>query len=103
MTYEQVKGLKPAQFKRLCGVRPETFEQMVRVVHGARQEIPFSFLESVSAGGGAYLLLRLVGLARITTSPHLRLPLEEPFCPKTEGNQSIAKVQALFFCFLKNL
>jgi Helix-turn-helix of DDE superfamily endonuclease len=39
MTYEQVKDLKPSQFKRLCGVRPETFEQMVRVVHAARQEL----------------------------------------------------------------
>ena len=39
MTYEQVKDLKPSQFKRLCGVRPETFEQMVRVVHEARQEL----------------------------------------------------------------
>jgi hypothetical protein len=39
MTYEQFKDLKPAQFKRLCGVRPETFEQIVRVVHEARQEL----------------------------------------------------------------
>jgi Helix-turn-helix of DDE superfamily endonuclease len=38
MTYEQVKDLKPSQFKRLCGVQPETFEQMVRVVHEARTE-----------------------------------------------------------------
>lgn len=29
MTYEQVKNLKPEDFKRLCGVRPETFAQMV--------------------------------------------------------------------------
>lgn len=32
MTYEQVKNLKPEDFKRLCGVRPETFNQMVEVV-----------------------------------------------------------------------
>jgi Helix-turn-helix of DDE superfamily endonuclease len=38
MPYEQVKDLKPSQFKRLCGVQPETFEQMVQVVHQARQE-----------------------------------------------------------------
>jgi hypothetical protein len=25
MTYEQVQDLKPDAFKRLCGVRPETF------------------------------------------------------------------------------
>lgn len=29
MTYEQVKHLKPAEFKRLCGVRLETFDKMV--------------------------------------------------------------------------
>jgi len=32
MTYEQVKNLKPGDFKRLCGVRRETFSQMVEVV-----------------------------------------------------------------------
>jgi hypothetical protein len=32
MSYEQVKHLKPADFKRLCGVTPETFEQMVKVM-----------------------------------------------------------------------
>jgi hypothetical protein len=32
MTYEQVKNLKPEDFKRLCGVRRETFTQMVSVV-----------------------------------------------------------------------
>ena len=29
MTYEQVQDLKPEAFKRLCGVRPETFAEMV--------------------------------------------------------------------------
>lgn len=32
MSYEQVKNLKAEDFKRLCGVRPETFTQMVEVV-----------------------------------------------------------------------
>lgn len=32
MTYEEVKGLKPAEFKRLSGVRPETFAAMVEVL-----------------------------------------------------------------------
>lgn len=32
MTYEQVKSLKSEDFKRLCGVRPETFRQMIEVV-----------------------------------------------------------------------
>ena len=32
MSYEQVKNLEPNEFKRLCGVTPETFKQMVKVV-----------------------------------------------------------------------
>ena len=32
MSYEQVKDLPPAAFKRYCGVRPETFHRMVEVV-----------------------------------------------------------------------
>lgn len=32
MTHEQVKNLKPIDFKRLCGLRSETFNQMVKVV-----------------------------------------------------------------------
>jgi hypothetical protein len=32
MTYEEVKNLKPTEFKRFCGVHQETFEQMVKVV-----------------------------------------------------------------------
>lgn len=32
MTYKQVKDLKPEVFKRLCGVGPETFTQMVSVL-----------------------------------------------------------------------
>ncbi len=35
-TYEQIKHLKPAQFRRACGVQPETFEQMVSVITQAR-------------------------------------------------------------------
>lgn len=34
MSYEQVKDLSPAGFKRYCGVRPETFRKMVEVVSG---------------------------------------------------------------------
>ena len=37
MTYEQVKSLKPEDFKRLCGVRPETFNQMLEVVRSPSQ------------------------------------------------------------------
>jgi Helix-turn-helix of DDE superfamily endonuclease len=32
MAYEQVKNFKPAEFKRLCGVSPETFKDMVTVL-----------------------------------------------------------------------
>jgi hypothetical protein len=32
MSYEQVKDLRPAEFKRYCGVEPETFRRMVEVV-----------------------------------------------------------------------
>lgn len=37
MTYEQIKDLKPAEFKRLCGVRPETFQAMVTVLQPTLQ------------------------------------------------------------------
>lgn len=39
MTYEQVKHLQPEEFKRLCGVRPETFNQMVTVMQQAKQQL----------------------------------------------------------------
>lgn len=32
MSYEQIKDLRPALFKRYCGVKPATFHQMVTVV-----------------------------------------------------------------------
>ena len=32
MSYEQVKDLLPAEFKRYCGVEPETFRRMVEAV-----------------------------------------------------------------------
>lgn len=37
MNYESIKQLKPGEFKRLCGVRPESFEQMVLVL---KQQMP---------------------------------------------------------------
>jgi DDE superfamily endonuclease len=41
MSYEQIKALRPALFKRYCGVKPETFHKMVEVVslHLARTRI----------------------------------------------------------------
>lgn len=35
MRYEGVKGLKPEAFKRLTGVRPQVFADMVAVLHEA--------------------------------------------------------------------
>ncbi len=32
MSYEQIKDLRPALFKRYCGVKPATFQKMVAVV-----------------------------------------------------------------------
>lgn len=32
MSYERIKDLRPADFKRYCGVEPETFRRMVEVV-----------------------------------------------------------------------
>ena len=32
MSYEQIKDLRPALFKRYCGVKPDTFQKMVTVV-----------------------------------------------------------------------
>lgn len=32
MSYKQVENLNPTEFKRLCGVTPATFQQMVKVV-----------------------------------------------------------------------
>lgn len=39
MTYERVKHLKLEEFKRLSGVRPETFRQMVTVLEQAKQQL----------------------------------------------------------------
>lgn len=36
MTYKQVKNLKDSEFKRLCGVQPKLFEEMVAIL---RQEL----------------------------------------------------------------
>lgn len=38
MTYSLCKTSQAREFKRLCGVRPETFKQMVKVVHQAKQQ-----------------------------------------------------------------
>jgi hypothetical protein len=39
MTYEQIQDLRPETFKRLCGVHPETFAEMVTVLEAkARQK-----------------------------------------------------------------
>ncbi len=37
MTYKQVKNLKDSEFKRLCGVKPQLFDEMVAIL---RQKLP---------------------------------------------------------------
>ena len=37
MTYEQIKNLPEKDFKRLCGVKPKLFEEMVDIL---KQELP---------------------------------------------------------------
>jgi len=32
MTYEQLKHLKPSDFKQRCGLQPESFKQMVHLL-----------------------------------------------------------------------
>jgi Helix-turn-helix of DDE superfamily endonuclease len=38
MTYEQMKDLKPGDFKRACGVHPQTFETMLQVLRDHEQQ-----------------------------------------------------------------
>jgi hypothetical protein len=38
MTYEQMKPLKPGDFKRACGVHPQTFETMLQVLREHEQQ-----------------------------------------------------------------
>ena len=40
MSYDTVKHLKPSEFKRLCGVRPETFEAMMSVLRQVEADKP---------------------------------------------------------------
>ena len=37
MTYEQMKNLPPGDFKRACGVHPQTFETMLQVLRAHEQ------------------------------------------------------------------
>ena len=39
MSYEQIKHLKESEFKRLCGVKPQTFADMVKIL---KQDLPTS-------------------------------------------------------------
>jgi len=38
MSYEQLKKLRPVDFKRYCGVKPHTFQKMVEVFSGHLQK-----------------------------------------------------------------
>ena len=48
MTYEQIKNLQEKEFRRLCGVKPKLFDEMVDIL---RQELP----KSRQRGGQAKL------------------------------------------------
>ena len=37
MSYEQIKDLRPALFKRYCGIKPETFHKMAAIVVGQKE------------------------------------------------------------------
>lgn len=37
MTYKQIKNLGEKEFKRFCGVKPQLFEEMVKIL---KQELP---------------------------------------------------------------
>jgi hypothetical protein len=37
MTYEQIENLQEKEFKRLCGVKPKLFNEMVDIL---KQELP---------------------------------------------------------------
>jgi hypothetical protein len=50
MTYEQIKNLKEAEFKRLCGVKPKLFNEMVDIL---KQELP----KPRQRGGQAKLII----------------------------------------------
>lgn len=71
MTYDQVKYLKPSQFKRLCGVKPETFERMVEVVNQTDQQIkpgrgrPSNQHLSMSATTKTHLVNRFISNKRL--------------------------------------
>jgi hypothetical protein len=50
MTYEQIKNLKETEFKRLCGVKPNLFNEMVDIL---KQELP----KPRQRGGQAKLII----------------------------------------------
>jgi hypothetical protein len=47
MTYKKLKNLTPENFKRLCGVRKETFEQMVQLLEKNAQTAKSRLLYSL--------------------------------------------------------
>ncbi|MCC5603074.1 hypothetical protein [Nostoc favosum] len=51
MTYEQVKSLKSEDFTAMCGVRPDTFNQMHSCSAIALWGKTFWFTANVPAGG----------------------------------------------------
>ncbi|MEH2179881.1 transposase family protein [Nostoc sp.] len=89
MSYEKVKNLKPEEFKRLCGVHPETFSQMTEVVR-SRSKI------KLKTGRPGKLSLEnqlLMTFFRIFKNSKLRLT-EDIECLGDKGYQRIHKIHS---------
>ncbi len=70
MRYEEVQGLKPAAFKRLTGVKPQVFSEMLAVLHeaeGRKKKVGRSSKLSL----GDKLLLSLAYWREYRTQLHL--------------------------------
>ncbi len=69
MSYDAVKHLKPSEFKRLCGVQPETFETMILVIKEVESQKPPGRPSKLSLSD--QLLMTLENAARISdVFPH---------------------------------
>ena len=85
MFYEDLKKLRPVEFKRYCGVKPKTFARMVAVVSGHQEKIrrkngrPSKLSVADQYSANTRILARIshllslrdvLGAARIVRLPH---------------------------------
>ena len=86
MSYEQVKDLPPAEFKRYCRVRPETFRKMVEVVSGhlSRRRLISGRPTKLSVVDQLLMTLEYWREYRTFTKPavEVTLPPDERFTPR---------------------